>query len=238
MPFPYPTIPRPPGDWKDPFDNQAIEMSLVHNLFVRALNAIYAQAEGIRDDQAKAFAFFGMIYCQGVHHHHHTEETYLFPKYNEKLGANAMDQNIEQHHAFLDGLNDLESYFKEVHAGTTPYNGAIVIQKIDGFADDLVLHLNEEIATLESSRMRAALTAEDLKDIEDTVKKIVLKNISFFKGLPMGLVCHDKSSAPHWPPLPKALIWATQYGFRWRHNDAWEFAPCDIFGNIRPGRGN
>jgi hypothetical protein len=152
--------------------------------------------------------------CQGVHHHHHTEETYLFPKYNEKLGANAMDQNVEQHHAFLDGLNDLESYFKEVHAGTTPYNGAIVIQKIDGFADDLVLHLNEvrcnflyilaftyllqEIATLESSRMRAALTAEDLKDIEDTVKKIVLKNISFFKGLPMGLVCHDKSSAPQY----------------------------------------
>jgi hypothetical protein len=125
-----------------------------------------------------------------------------------------MDQNVEQHHAFLDGLNDLESYFKEVHAGTTPYNGAIVIQKIDGFADDLVLHLNEvrcnflyilaftyllqEIATLESSRMRAALTAEDLKDIEDTVKKIVLKNISFFKGLPMGLVCHDKSSAPQY----------------------------------------
>jgi hypothetical protein len=78
-----------------------------------------------------------------VHHHHHIEETFLFPIYNEKLGEHAMDNNIDQHHAFMDGLNDLESYFKKVHAGTTTYSGKTVIEKLNGFADALVLHLAE-----------------------------------------------------------------------------------------------
>ncbi|KAJ6531951.1 hypothetical protein B0H19DRAFT_1189291 [Mycena capillaripes] len=213
-------------------------MSLAHNMFIRGLNAIHAQAEGIREDQVKAFAFFCIAYCEMVHHHHRIEETYVFAKYNQKFGANAMDNNVEQHHAFMDGLNDLEAYFKEVHAGTTPYNGATVIQKINGFADQLVLHLNEEIATIESSRMRAAFTKQELHDIQAGVVKIILKDISFVTSLPMGLLCHDKSTAPYFPPLPKPILWSIQYGFSWRHKDAWAFAPCDIYGKLKPGLGN
>ncbi|KAJ7928883.1 hypothetical protein B0H13DRAFT_1966700 [Mycena leptocephala] len=238
MPFPYSSIPRPPGNWKDPFDNQSIEMSLAHNGFIRGLNAIHAQAEGIRDDQVKAFAFFCISYCEMVHHHHHIEETFLFPIYNEKLGEHAMDNNIDQHHAFMDGLNDLESYFKKVHAGTTTYSGKTVIEKLNGFADALVLHLAEEIPTLESGRLRAAFTEKDLKDMEAQLMKIILKDVSFVTTLPIGLLCHDKSTAPYWPPLPKPILWATQYGFSWRHNDAWAFAPCDIYGKLKPGLGN
>ncbi|KAJ6526714.1 hypothetical protein B0H19DRAFT_544546 [Mycena capillaripes] len=238
MPFPYPTIPRPPGDWKDPFDNQAIEMSLAHNMFVRGLNAIHAQAERIPEDQVKAFAFFGLSYCGMVHHHHETEETYLFPMINNKLGPNAMDPNVEQHHAFMDGLNDLEVYFQGVYAGNTQYNGPTVIEKLSSFADALVLHLNEEIATLEPSRLRAAFTKKDLAEVEAMTMKIILKNISFFTTLPMGLLCHDKASAPYFPPIPNLLLWSVQYGFSKRHKDAWAFAPCDIFGKLKPGLGN
>ncbi|KAJ6576657.1 hypothetical protein DFH09DRAFT_365617 [Mycena vulgaris] len=238
MPFPYPLIARPAGDWKDPFDNQAIEMSISHNMFLRGINAIHAQAEGIREDQAKSFAFFCASFFQMVHHHHHIEETYVFPIYDQKLGAHAMDNNVEQHHAFMDGLNDLENYVKAVHAGTASYKGATVIQKLEGFADALVQHLHDEIPTLESSRLRAVFTEKDLQDIEAGIIKIILKDVSLFTTLPMGLICHDKSTAPYFPPLPKPLLLAVQYGFSWRYNDAWQFGPCDIYGKLKPGLGN
>ena len=78
-----------------------------------------------------------------VGHHHKIEEEYLFPIYDQKLGAHAMDNNVEQHHAFMPGFHDLEEYVKEVHAGTEPYSGATVIQKLESFSDALVQHLNE-----------------------------------------------------------------------------------------------
>ncbi|KAJ6513072.1 hypothetical protein C8R45DRAFT_1088154 [Mycena sanguinolenta] len=238
MPFPYPFIPLPPGDQEDPFDYQAIEMALVHNTFIRGFNAIHAQAKGIKPEQVKPFAFFCMSFFEGVHHHHHVEEACAFPLYNEKLGPNAMDDNVEQHRAFMDGLNDLELYVTEVHAGTAVYNGATVIQKLNSFADDLILHLNEEIATLESSRLRAAMTKQDLKEIEDKIMEMLVRDTSLVTTLPMALVCHDKSTAPDFPRFPKYLLWATQYGFSWVHNDAWAFGPCDIYGRLKPGFGN
>ncbi|KAJ7455306.1 hypothetical protein B0H11DRAFT_2244592 [Mycena galericulata] len=238
MPFPYPMIPRPAGNWDDPFDHQAIEMAISHNMFIRGLNAINAQAEGIREDQVEPFAFFCISFFEMVHHHHRIEETFLFPFYEQKLGPNSMDGNIEQHHAFIDGLLDLETYFKEVHAGTASYKGVVVIEKLNVFADALVLHLSEEIPTLESSRLRAVFTAQDFKDMEAALVKIILRDVSLFTSVPMGLICHDKSSAPYFPPLPKPLLWAVQYGFSWRHNAAWNFAPCDFQGKLKPGLGN
>ncbi|KAJ7126836.1 hypothetical protein C8R44DRAFT_851311 [Mycena epipterygia] len=238
MPFPYPIIARPPGDWKDPFDNQAIDMSVAHNMFIRGMNAIHAQAETIREDQVKAFAFFCVSFFEMVHHHHHIEETYLFPIYDQKLGLHAMDKNVEQHHAFMDGLLDLEKYVKEVHAGTAPYKGATVIEKLNTFADALVLHLTEEIGTLESSRLRAAFTKKDLDDMEASIVKIILRDVSLWTTLPIGLICHDKATASYFPPLPKPILWAVQYGFSWRYNDAWAFGPCDIYGKLKPGLGN
>ncbi|KAJ7707541.1 hypothetical protein B0H17DRAFT_1192023 [Mycena rosella] len=238
MPFPYPTIARPAGDWKDPFDNQAIEMSISHNMFIRGMNAIHAQAEGIREDQVKAFAFFCVSFFEMIGQHHKIEEEILFPIYDQKLGAHAMDHNVEQHHAFMDGLHDLETYVKEVHAGTTSYKGSIVIQKLESFADALIEHLHDEIPTLESSRLRAVFTKKDLADMEANLVKIILKDISLFTTLPIGLLCHDKSTAPHFPPMPAPVLFAVKYAFSWRHNDAWQFAPCDIHGNLKPGLGN
>lgn len=54
----------------------------------------------------------------------------------------------------------------------------------------------QEIPTLESGRLRAAFTEKDLKDMEAQLMKIILKDVSFVTTLPMGLLCHDKSTAP------------------------------------------
>jgi hypothetical protein len=114
-----------------------------------------------------------------------------------------MDNNVEQHHAFMPDFHDFEEYVKKVHAGTEPYSGTTVIEKLESFSDALVQHLDEvcrlrcqEIPTLESNRLRAVFTKKELADMESDLLKIILKDISFFTTLPMGLVCHDKSTAP------------------------------------------
>ncbi|KAJ7707540.1 hemerythrin HHE cation binding domain-containing protein [Mycena rosella] len=238
MPFPFSLIARPAGDWKDIFDNQAIDMSVAHNMFIRGLNAIYAQAEGIKEEQVKPFAFFCNSFLTMLHHHHEIEETLLFPFFETKLGLHTMDNNVEQHHAFMGGLTDLETYIKAVQDGTATYSGATVIQKLDSFTDALVEHLRDEIPTLESSRMRAAFTKKDLQDLEAAVGKRVLKEVSLVTTLPMGLICHDKSTADYFPPLPKPILWVVTYGLFRLHSDAWAFGPCDVYGVVKPGMGN
>ncbi|KAJ6587449.1 hypothetical protein DFH09DRAFT_1307677 [Mycena vulgaris] len=238
MPFPYQPIPHPAGDWRDPFDNQAIDMCVAHNAMIRGLNAIHAQARGITPVQVEPFSFFCVSFCEMVHAHHHLEETYVFGVYESKLGAGAMAHNVEQHHSFMVGLDALEEYVKAVHAGAEPYSGDMLIAKMEAFTDQLVEHLTDEILTLDKERMRAAFTRQDFKDMEAGIVKHVFKDVSLWTTLPMGLLCHEKATALYFPPLPKALLLAVQYGFARRYSDAWAFAPCDIFGNLKPGLGN
>ncbi|KAG5644850.1 hypothetical protein DXG03_007580 [Asterophora parasitica] len=169
-----------------------------------------------------------------------------------------MEHNVEQHHAFLAGLESLEAYIKEIQAGNAQYDGKLVIEKLDSFADGLVQHLHDELPTLASSRMRAAFTEKDLKDLETSLGKRILKEVSLTTVLPLGMVLHDKSTAPQYvssenhvifmnlispplisfPPLPKPILWATQYGLYHLHSDAWAFGPCDVYGKVKPGFGN
>jgi hypothetical protein len=39
-------------------NNWYSDMSISHNMFIRGINAIYAQAEGIKEEQVKPFTFF------------------------------------------------------------------------------------------------------------------------------------------------------------------------------------
>ncbi|KAJ7761942.1 hypothetical protein DFH07DRAFT_814594 [Mycena maculata] len=238
MPFPFALIARPAGDWQDIFDNQAIDMSISHNMFIRGINAIYAQAAGIQEAQVKPFTFFCISLLGMLHHHHQIEETLLFPFFETKLGLHTMDSNVEQHHAFMDGLTDLETYLKAVQADTETYSGATVIAKLDSFTDVLVEHLRDEIPTLDANKMRAAFTKKDLQDLEAALGKRILAEVSLTTTLPMGLICHDKSTAPYFPPLPKPILWVVQYGLFYLHRDAWAFAPCTVNGVVKPGLGN
>ncbi|KAF5384400.1 hypothetical protein D9615_003115 [Tricholomella constricta] len=238
MPPPYALIARPPGDWDDIFDYQAIEMSISHNMFIRGINAVYAQAAKIEEQQVQAFAFFCNSLLTMIHHHHTIEEELLFPFFEAKLGANAMEHNVEQHHEFSTGLEDLETYIKDVQSGTEQYRSAVVIEKLNSFADALVDHLHEELPTLAADKMRAAFTKQDLKDLESALGKRILKEVSLTTVLPLGLVLHDKATAPQFPPLPKPILWIAQYGLYYLHSDAWEFGPCDVYGKLKPGFGN
>ncbi|KAJ7067100.1 hypothetical protein C8F01DRAFT_1079288 [Mycena amicta] len=224
MPYPFPLVARPPGDWKNLIDNQAITMSIAHNVFIRGINAIYGQANGIQDGQFEA-----------LHHHHHMEESFVFPFYEAKMGENAMAHNVEQHHSFMGGLDNLEAYLKAVQEGTAVYDAATLLEKLDSFAEQLVEHLHEEIHTLELSKMRAVFTEYDLKDLDAQISKRAMKEISLVTSLPLVLICHDKSSAPYFPPLPAPALWIAKYALYYLHSDAWAFGPCDVHGVLKPG---
>jgi len=235
MPPPYAILPTPPGDWEDIFEKQAIEMAIAHNMFIRGLNAVYFHAPNIKEGQVQSFAFFCNSLFGMIHHHHTMEEELGFPFYESKLGAGTMQHNVEEHHAFSAGFEDLETYIKEIRAGTAKYDGKLVIEKLESFADELVQHLHDELPSIESSKMRAAFTKKDLQDLESALTKRILKEVSLTEVLPLGLILHDKSTAPQFPPLPKPIIWLVRYGLYHIHSDAWAFAPCDVYGKLKPG---
>ncbi|KAF7316661.1 Hemerythrin domain-containing protein [Mycena chlorophos] len=238
MPYPFPLIAHPAGDWKNPFENIRIEMALAHNMFIRGTNAIYAQARGIQDAQVKPFVFFCINFFGGLHHHHHIEESLIFPFLDAKLGEGAMGHNVEQHHVFLGKLGELEEHLKAVQAGAEVYRGEKIVEMLDAFTEEMVVHLRDEIDTLEPSRLRAALTEQDLKDLNAQLEKKVLSEVSLVTTLPIGLCCHNKASAPHFPALPAPILWVTKYVLYYMHSDAWAFAPCDKHGTLKPGFGN
>ncbi|KAG6846718.1 hypothetical protein H0H93_012256 [Arthromyces matolae] len=204
-------------------------------MFVRGINAIYAQAMDIEARKAKSFAFFCNALMEMIHHHHTLEEELVFPFYESRMGANAMGHNVEQHHDFLPGLEDFEAYVKDVLNGKAVYSGDLTIKKLDSFADIMVKHLREEIPTLKSSRIRATCTEADLKSLNESIGKRILEGVSISTMLPLGIILHDKSSEPKYRPIPKAIIWFGQYVLWHIHSDAWAFGPSDAFGKPKPG---
>jgi len=123
-------------------------MALAHNIMVRNLNAIYLQAQGVSkpSDITDFIVFCQMVY-ETIHHHHHLEETIFFPMVANYTGVQGiMDGNLEQHHAFEDGLNK----FKDYIYGTTfeQYDGKVLKEIIDTFGPALETHLADEIQTL------------------------------------------------------------------------------------------
>ncbi|KAG6827775.1 hypothetical protein H0H92_010535 [Tricholoma furcatifolium] len=218
MPAPFALLQRPSGDWNDVFDRIAMhvtwfwyayhadpssysEMSIAHNMFIRGINAVYAHAPNIEKHQVKGFMFFCNALLTLIHHHHTLEEELQFPAFESKLGANAMGHNVDQHHSFNEGLEDLERYIKEVQEGKVVYDADLVLKKLDSFADALVQHLHDgfvaqELPTIESSKLRAVFKEQELKDINAQMEKMILKEVSLVKDLPLGLILHDKTTAP------------------------------------------
>ncbi|KAJ7275740.1 hypothetical protein C8J57DRAFT_1223892 [Mycena rebaudengoi] len=238
MPFPFALIARPPGDWQDVFDNQAIDMSLSHNMLIRGLNAIYAQAESIKEEHTKPFTFFCTHLLVMLHTHYQMEETLYFPSLEKKMGPHAMNHHLEQHSTAKARLIDFEHYLKDVQGGAATYSAQQLIAKLDSFSDKLVENLHDEIPTLASSKMRAAFTKKELEDLTVAVRKWMQKETSPLTSLPMLFICHNKSSAPYFPPIPKPVIWIAQNAPFRLYSDAWAFGPCDVNGVVKPGLGN
>lgn len=120
----------------------AIDMSLIHNVFIRALNSIYHAAPIIKNKDKTAFAGYCLTFAELVHEHHHTEEEIIFPVLQGKID---MDHNLEQHATFATQITAFEDYMKNVQGKKEEYDAEKVIDLLEAFGDHLVEHLHDEV---------------------------------------------------------------------------------------------
>ncbi|KAJ7593085.1 hypothetical protein C8J56DRAFT_823131 [Mycena floridula] len=234
MPAPYALIPNPPGDFHDIFDNQAMAMSVVHNQYIRGINAIVAQAPYINESQVPPFIHFCVVFLEGIHHHHALEEEFYFPEIEKRLGIDTMSANVDQHKAFVPQLHELEEYLKGVQQGSIKYDGEMIVTKLHSFTDPLIEHLNDEIITLESERLRKAFTKKQLDELNAAFVKRAVAGATLDGTLPLFLVCHDQEYAPWFDHVPWVIGVAVKYWFARKYRDSWAFGPSDLNSRTKP----
>ncbi|KAJ7286428.1 hypothetical protein C8J57DRAFT_1287628 [Mycena rebaudengoi] len=183
----------PPGDFKNMFDFPAM-YACAHNGFIQGINAMVHHAPNVEGDKVVPFMGFSLTIVDSLHHHHALEEEYYFPEMEKKLGKGALAGNVDQHHEFVPQVVELKQHLEDIKAGKEKYDGALLVEKIHSFSDIMINHLNEEIASLESSRIRAAFTEKELKDIDDGFMKLMMAKIEFSTRLPMSLICGNPAT--------------------------------------------
>lgn len=118
-------------------------------MVLRGLNSIYLQASYIKPEDEKSFLQYSACLYDLLHVHHQGEEDILFPVIEQMSGKKGiMDQNIEQHHTFHEGLQDYNRYIRACLSGTDKYNGSKLKVIIDAFGHELASHLAQEITTI------------------------------------------------------------------------------------------
>jgi hemerythrin-like domain-containing protein len=149
---PFPLLPTP-GRGQEisklpPHLHIACEMACAHNALLRGLNSIYQQCPFVSSPtDIKDLLTYTTFWCSWIREHHEGEETLLFPALEEGTGVKGlMEKNVEQHHAFMSGFRELETWVKEVKV--EEYDGGKLRGIIDQFGEKLTEHLSEEITTL------------------------------------------------------------------------------------------
>jgi hemerythrin-like domain-containing protein len=241
----------------DIFQNSATVMALIHTTFIRALNAIYLQAPHVTAKDQQSFCQYIAHLCQFLQVHHDGEEAVLFLEIEKLSGERGlMTANVEQHHAFHDGLQSFSVYVQACLSGKEKYDGRKIVSMIDGFGTALVRHLHDEIQTLLAlSKYGDKLrTLPKLLDDEGTrnlvseapahLRERVVADAPEQKtlGIEIGLVWvfdhmdlhYENGLWVKWPPAPsivRSLLKSVTYlsPHSWR-----KFSPCDRAGKMRP----
>ncbi|KAH8103798.1 hypothetical protein BXZ70DRAFT_663512 [Cristinia sonorae] len=229
MPAPYPLLKLPPGDFSNMFDFPAINMAAAHNMFIQSVNAMYAHAAYVKDDQIEPFITFCLTAMSVIHHHHRVEETFYFSALEEKLGKGYLDESSEEHAQFVPQMEVAEKWLEDVRDGKEVYNGEKLMRLINTFADKMIEHLTHEVEKLDRTKIRECFTEKELKDIDSQFMKIAFQEVNMYTQLPISVVCGNPET-PWFPPFPTPLKWAIRYWFVRRYRAAWEFGPLDIDG--------
>jgi hypothetical protein len=152
----------------------------------------------------------------------------MFPGFENVEGVEkgALGENVEQHHAFSEGMKALNDY-----ASSTPaaeYSGKTVLEMIDRFAEALHRHLSDEISTLMKLDCVSASHAPKLLRIYKECEVEAGKQDKFVvPPMVFGLCDRTFQGGNTWPEMP----WGSEYVVNWvlwrRHSGAWRFLPSD-----------
>jgi hemerythrin-like domain-containing protein len=233
---PYALIPTPPlpTDGSKPHGAllNAVEMVLVHNILIRAINSILYHAPLVkRHDDIYDFLHFCEVFVDFTNLHHDSEEEHIFPEWARACGRpDIMSGNMAEHATFHAGLEELRSYAKQTREDTASYNSEELIRIVNSFAPVLITHLRNEIPTL--------LQMQQYPN-GDEQRKIFAKGVE--KGaaqadnttqIPFALGCHDaglEGGKHRFPPLPWFVIMGVVWWYGGKHRRTWRFCPCDLF---------
>jgi hypothetical protein len=96
-----------------------------------------------------------------------------------------MTVNVDQHKTFEEGMHSMEIYFTEVRQNPTIYDGKKVASMIEKFGPVFVLHMREEIGTLDPARLRDIFPVEeDMKLVWAEMTKWIIAHVDKLNGLP------------------------------------------------------
>ncbi|KAK3934693.1 hemerythrin HHE cation binding domain-containing protein [Diplogelasinospora grovesii] len=243
---PFPLIQTPafllksqdPNAKVDIFDLCASEMASVHNMMGRGFNAIYLQAPHIKQADEKAFCKFMLGWYNLLHIHHSGEEEEFFPDMEKMAGvAGIMEANVEQHHAFHDGIEAFKAYVDDVLAGKAKYDGQKVVQMFDSFGPALMQHLADEIPSLQSLRQYGEEKFSSLLKRFDQEGEKNIKALGFggmvwcFANLD---VHYENDMWTQWPPAPSVVKFVCRNMLWWFHASTVKFGAVDRLGNLKP----
>ena len=107
------------------------------------------QARNVNDPKdVTDFIIFCDATCLTIAEHHTTEETFMFPLFENYTEKGLMSNNVVQHEAFHPGLHALATYVKQVKYGVADYDGGKIVKIIEDFGPVLTDHLADEVKQL------------------------------------------------------------------------------------------
>lgn len=221
-------------------------MAYSHNCLLRGLNAIMQQGPhivskgqpGYTEQDVIDFCFYVESWCKTVNHHHHTEETVIFPGIEKMAGEpGLLSGPTHQHEEFHDGMIELENTSNGWQKAPQEYSWTKTKTIIDGFAPALTKHLYEEIDVFLSFEGR--IDSDGLQkcwDEGEAAAKAAGKISFLYDIFPCVLGTCDKTyeGGNDFPPLPGFMPYAIKYWFGSYNSGAWRFNPCDFWGQPRP----
>ncbi|KAF9045584.1 hypothetical protein BJ165DRAFT_1611668, partial [Panaeolus papilionaceus] len=96
----------------------AIDIAIIHNVFIRAMNSIHINAPKVVPDDLAALAGYCIPALDTIDNHHHGERTYVIPVLEKRIEE--IRHNVEQHKLFHDGMTEFRQYMLDVQT----YDGA------------------------------------------------------------------------------------------------------------------
>lgn len=222
---------------RDPYEKIRWEMAGVHQFLLDGLHNMYILAETIPTREEQNFGFYCYCAIQNIFHHHHLEETYIFPKLEPEFKTDV----LSEHAAFHKALEDINTYILEVlgvdagktygqtvpapHKQKVPYDGKKLKTYLEALAGPLLTHLQHEIGWLEPEKIRASgVPAERFAEIDANIQRQL--KTSYDPHTVFVWAYGHVAPYSYFPDLPWFLVKVLlPWVWYWRHRASWKFFP-------------
>ncbi|KAK0737800.1 hemerythrin HHE cation binding domain-containing protein [Schizothecium vesticola] len=237
--IPTPSFPRlKNGEPIDIFHRLATEMTLVHNLLLRSLNAIVLQAPHITGADILPFTRFILAWHTLISVHHAGEEELFFPAVERMTGVvGVMDKEKGEHEQFHAGLDALKGYVDAVVKGEEKWDGGRVVQVVEGFGGVLRGHLKGEIESLEGLRRFGEEKMKGVMKAAEEEAEAGMKALGGF-GLAWAFQQIDyefeEGTWKSWPAAPFPVKFIAQTVMGRIYADGLKYSACDRNGRLQP----